>query len=528
MTNSLEDIEEAEAFFVTGSNTTETHPVISYRVRRAKKRGAKLVVADPRRIRLAEEADVFLQLKPGTNVAMLQGIAKVILDEKLYDEEFVREKCEGFDEFAEAINAVKLDEVAEITGVPAEKIAQAARIYAESKPATILYAMGITQHAQGTDNVLALASLAMLTGNMGKRGGGVNPLRGQNNVQGACDMAALPNVLPGYQPVTSEEARKKFEKAYGAEIPGEPGMPMTVMFKEALTGGIKGLYIMGENPVMSEADSGKAREALQKLDLVVVQDIFFNETAEYADVVLPAASFAEKDGSFVNTERRVQRIRKAINPPGEAKSDTEIISQLAGKIGLKGFNYGSQEEIMQEIASLVPKWAGISYERIEQCGISWPCPEEEHPGTPILYTEKFLRENGKALFKPVTYQQPQETTDSEYPFALTTGRVLYHYHTGTMTRKVDGLSALYGEEKVWLNPKDAEKLGVEQGDKVKVASRRGEVTAQAEPAREILEGTVFMTFHFAEACANELTNSAMDPVAKIPELKVCAVNVERA
>jgi len=528
MTNSLGDIEEAEAFFITGSNTTETHPVISYRVRRAKKRGAKVIVADPRRIRMAEEADVFLQLKPGTNVALLQGIAKVILEEKLYQEEFVREKCEGFDEFAEALQAVKLDEVSKITGVPEEKITQAARIYAGNKPATILYAMGITQHAQGTDNVLALASLAMLTGNMGKRGGGVNPLRGQNNVQGACDMAALPNVFPGYQPVTSEEARKKFEKAYGAEIPGKPGKPMTVMFKEALTGGIKGLYIMGENPVMSEADSAKAREALQKMELVVVQDIFFNETCEYADVVLPAASFAEKDGSFVNTERRVQRIRKAINPPGEAKSDTEIISELAGKIGLKGFNYSSQEEIMQEIASLVPKWAGINYKRMENGGICWPCPDENHPGTPILYTEKFLRESGKALFKPVTYQEPQETPDEEYPFALTTGRILYHYHTGTMTRRVEGLSSLYGAEKVWINQNDAEKMDINQGDRVKVASRRGEVTAEAMPAREVLEGTVFMTFHFAEACANELTNTAMDPVAKIPELKVCAVKVERA
>jgi len=528
MTNSIEDLQEAGAFLVIGSNTTETHPVIGYRVRRARRNGASVIVADPRRIPLAREADLHLQLRPGTNTALLQGIAKVILEEKLYADDYISQYVEGFEEYAKSLQKVDLDEIAEITGVPAEKITRAARIYAENSPATILYAMGITQHAQGTDNVLALASLAILTGNLGKRGGGVNPLRGQNNVQGACDMAALPNVFPGYQPVTSPDAREKFQEAYSSEIPGEPGLAMTEMFSAAKSGDLKAMYIMGENPLMSEADTGKVREALSSLDFLVVQDIFLTETAAYADVVLPAASFAEKDGTFVNTERRVQRIRKAINPPGEARSDLEIIADIAGKIGLSGFNHDGPEEVMKEITSLVPKWKGISYRRLEVQGICWPCLDEEHPGTPILYTQGFLRENGKALFKPVEYRQPQETVDEEYPFVLTTGRVLYHYHTSTMTRKVEGLSSLQEQEKVRINPQDAERLGVSEGDRVKISSRRGKVEAEAAPSPEMLEGTVFMTFHFAEACANELTNTAMDPVAKIPELKVCAVKVEPA
>jgi len=528
MTNSIEDIEEAKAFLIIGSNTTETHPVIGYRVRRAKRNGASVIVVDPRRIRLAEEADIHLQLRPGTNVALLKGLAKVILDENLYSEDFVLKHCEGFEEYSESLKEVSLKEIADITGVSEDKITKAARIYAENNPATILYAMGITQHAQGTDNVLALASLAMLTGNLGKRGGGVNPLRGQNNVQGACDMGALPNVFPGYQPVTSPEAQKKFEEAYGAKIPDSPGLAMTEMFDAAKTGKLKALYIMGENPLMSEAYTGKVKEAIAKLDFMVVQDIFFTETAAYADVVLPASSFAEKEGTFVNTERRVQRIRKAVNPPGEAQSDLEIISALASKLGLKGFSYPGSAEVMQEMASLMPKWKGISYERLENGGICWPCPDNGHPGTSILYTEKFLRDSGKALFKPVKYQQPRENVDQEYPYILTTGRILYHYHTGTMTRKVEGLSSFQDQEIVWINPDDADRLGIKEGDQVKVSSRRGEVLAGAAPSPEMAEGTIFMTFHFSEACANELTNTEMDPIAKIPELKVCAVKVEPA
>ena len=528
MTNSIEDIEEAKSFLVIGSNTTETHPVIGYRVRRARKRGASLIVADPRRIRLAEDADVHLQLRPGTNTALLLGLAKVILDEKLYAEDFVKEQCDGFEEYAASLKKVDLKETAEITGVPEDKLVKAARIYASNNPSTILYAMGITQHSQGTDNVLALASLAMLTGNLGKRGGGVNPLRGQNNVQGACDMAALPNVLPGYQPVTSPEARKKFEDAYGTEIPGSPGLAMTEMFDAAKSGDLKALYVMGENPLMSEAHTSKVKEALSKIDFLVVQDIFLTETAAYADVVFPSASFAEKDGSFVNTERRVQRIRKAINPPGKAKCDLTIISEIARGIGLNGFSYSGPEEVMEEITTLLPKWKGITYERLENGGLCWPCPDDDHPGTPILYTDKFLRSNGKALFKPVEFRQPKELADDEYPFILTTGRVLYHYHTGTMTRKVEGLNSLQDREKVWLSIEDANNLGIGEGDQVRVSSRRGEVLAEAYPSEAMAEGVVFMTFHFAEACVNELTNTAADPVAKIPELKVGAVNIESA
>ena len=528
MTNSIDDItSEAKAFFITGSNTTETHPVIGYRIRRAIKNGAKLIVADPRRIKIAEHADVFLQLKPGTNAALLQGMAKVILDEKLYDEDFIKNRTEGFEEYPEKISGIDLNEMAEITGVPAEKIAEAARIYAGSDPAAILYTMGITQHTSGTDNVLALAGLATLTGNLGKRGGGVNPLRGQNNVQGACDTGALPNVFPGYQPVSSPEANKKFSEAYGAEIPDKPGMPMTKVFSAALEDKIKGVYVMGENPAVSEPDICKITEALSKLELVVVQDLFFTETADYADVVLPAASFAEKDGTFVNTERRVQLGRKAINPPGDAKSDFEILSKLGQKLGLKGFDYSDASEVMKEIGELNPKWKGITYERLEEGGLCWPCLDENHPGTPILYGEKFLTGSSKAQFKPVDYKPPAETPDDEYPFILTTGRSLYHYHTGTMTRRSEGLSDLYEMEKALISKEDAARLGLSENDKVRLSSRRGEVEAEVKPVSDLKEGTVFMTFHFAETCANQLTNSELDPVASIPELKVCTVNVEK-
>ncbi len=528
MTNSIEDIGEAKAFFIMGSNTSETHPVISYQVRKAVRNGAALIVADPRKIRMAEHADVFLQIKPGSNTALLLGMAKVIVDEKLYNEGFLQERVEGFDEYVASLEDINLETAAEITGVPAADIAKAARLYAENSPAAILYAMGITQHSQGTENVMSLANLATLTGNLGIRGGGVNPLRGQNNVQGAGDMGTLPNLFPGYQPVTSPEANKKFSEAYGADIPAEPGLPMTEMFRKALTGDIKAFYIMGENPVMSEPDSSETREALEKMEFVVSQDIFLNETGAYADVVLPAASFAEKDGTFVNTERRIQRIRKVVSSPGEARSDMEILCGVGSRMGLKGFDFDNPSDVMDEIASLTPIYGGISYDRLGREGLNWPCPTIDHPGTPILHTESFPRESGKALLKVTSYKPPNESPDEEYPFILTTGRVLYHYHTGTMTRKVDGLNSLHGEEKVWLNVEDAKEMGVEEGGKIRIKSRRGEVTTGVNISDGIKPGTVFMTFHFAETCANELTNPAFDPVAKIPELKNCAVHVERA
>lgn len=528
MTNSIADLEEAKAFFIIGSNTTETHPVISYRIRRARKRGAALIVADPRKIDLAKDAHVFLQIRPGTNSALLLAMAKVIVEEKLYQEEFISQWCEGFDAYISSLRSMDLDELAQITSVSREKIQEAARIYAQKSPAAILYAMGITQHSHGTDNVLALANLALLTGNLGKRGGGVNPLRGQNNVQGACDMGALPNVYPGYQSVASEEIQRKFEKAYGTNLSNEPGLTLTEMFKKAQEGSLKTLYVMGENPVMSEAYSEKTKAALKKLEFLVVQDIFLTETAQFAQVILPAASFAEKDGTFVNTERRIQRIRKAINPPGEAKADWEILSQLAKRLGMDDFVYDGPQDIMKEIASLVPNWGGISYERLEKDDLCWPCKDVEDPGTPILYTQGFLRPGGRAQFVPVSYQPPQETPDEEYPFILTTGRVLYHYHTGTMTRKSIGLTALHDRERVLMSPRDAERLKLEKGDRIRVVSRRGQVEAEVDPVPEIQEGTIFMTFHFAEACANALTNTQLDVVAKIPELKVCAVRVESA
>ncbi|HEY54964.1 MAG TPA: molybdopterin-dependent oxidoreductase, partial [Dehalococcoidia bacterium] len=398
------------------------------------------------------------------------------------------------------------------------------RMYATNRPAAIFYAMGITQHSHGTDNVIATANLAMLTGNVGKPGTGVNPLRGQNNVQGACDVGALPNVYPGYQAVADGDIRSKFEAAWGGSLPQEPGLTITEMIDAAYDRKIKAIYLMGENPLLSEPDISHAREALEKLDFLVVQDIFLSETAQLADVVLPGASFAEKEGTFTNTERRVQRVRKAIEPIGDSRPDWWITCQVAKKMGNGGFDFASPAKIMDEIASLTPSYGGISYKRLEKGGLQWPCPTKEHPGTPILHTKQFTR--GKGRFIPLEYKPPMELPDRKYPLVLTTGRSLYHFHTGTMTRRVEGLNILKGEA-VEMNPEDASALGIADGEKVKVISRRGEVTATAKITGVSPPGVVFMAFHFAESPANMLTNPAIDPVAKIPEYKVCAARVEK-
>jgi predicted molibdopterin-dependent oxidoreductase YjgC len=386
--------------------------------------------------------------------------------------------------------------------------------------------MGITQHSHGTDNVLAVANLAMLTGNIGKPSSGVNPLRGQNNVQGACDLGALPNVYTGYQQVANAEVRAKFEDAWGCALPAEPGIVLTDMFHAMDDGKIKAVYLMGENPVLSDPDAKHVEEALKNLDFLVVQDIFLNETGRLADVVLPATSFAEKEGTFTNTERRVQRVRKAIDPVGNSKPDWQITCELARRMGAKGFDFASPSQIMEEIAELTPSYGGITYARLENGGLQWPCPDREHPGTKYLHAEKFTRGRGK--FAPLEYKPPREEPDDDYPLVLTTGRSLYQFHTGTMTRKVRGLNILRGEELVEMNPQDAGALGIADGDEVRVASRRGKVIAKAKVTENSPKGVVFMTFHFAESATNLLTNPALDPVAKIPELKVCAVRVERA
>ncbi len=527
MTNSISEIEDAACIFAIGSNTTESHPVIGLRVKKALQDKAHLIVANPRKIDLCRFASLWLRQRPGTDVALLMGMMRVIVDEELLDLSFIEQHTEGFDAFKESLQHFDLDRVERITGVPCEEIIEAARTYSARRPATILYSMGITQHSHGTDNVLAISNLALLTGNIGKPSTGVNPLRGQNNVQGACDMGALPNVYPGYQRVDDAEVKRKFETAWGYSLGGSPGLTLTEILEAAYNGQIAAIYIVGENPVLSEPDARHAREALEKAEFLVVQDIFLSETARLADVVLPAATFAEKDGTFTNTERRVQTVRKALEPVGASRPDWWITCQIAKRLGATGFEFADAAGIMAEIAAVTPSYKGISYERLDNEGLQWPCPGPEHGGTPILHTEKFLTSDGKARFVPLEYKPSAETPDAEYPLVLTTERSLYHYHTGTMTRRVDGLNILRDQELVELNPKDADALRVSDGETVRVVSRRGKVTARAKVVGTSPPGVVSMTFHFAESPTNVLTNPALDPVAKIPELKVCAIRIEK-
>jgi len=525
MTNSISDIGDAACILAIGTNTTETHPIIGFNVKKAVRRGTKLIVANPRGIHLVRFADIWLRHNPGTDVALLMGMMKVIVDEKLLDSAFIEERCENFEAFKESLEGFDLAFVEKVTGVPSSQIIEAALMYATNRPAALLYAMGITQHSHGTDNVIATANLAMLTGNIGKPGSGVNPLRGQNNVQGACDMGALPNVYPGYQAVADSAIREKFEAAWGGTLSPTPGLTITEILEAAYQGRIKALYLIGENPMLSEPDASHVREALGRLDLFVAQDIFLTESAQLAHVVLPGVTFAEKDGTFTNTERRVQRVRKVIEPVGNSKPDWWITCQIGQRMGGKGFDFTHPSEIMDEIARLTPSYGGISYERLEAGGLQWPCPTQEHPGTPILHTKQFTR--GKGRFIPLEYKPPVELPDDEYPLVLTTGRSLFHFHTGTMSRKVNGLNIFKGEEEVEINPKDALRLGIADGETIKVVSRRGEVIAKAKVTDISPLGVIFMTFHFAESPTNVLTNPALDPVSKIPELKVCAVRIEK-
>ena len=525
MTNSIEELKNAHCILITGSNTSETHPIIALQIKAAVKRnGARLIVADPRGIEMTEFAHLWLRQRPGTDVALFNGMMNVILSEGLYDKEFVEQRTEGFEEFKKVVEKYTPHYVENITGASSSQIISAARMYAGAKSASIVYAMGITQHTTGTDNVLALANLAMLTGNMGKESSGVNPLRGQNNVQGACDLGALPNVLPGYQSVEDEEIRKKFEKAWGTNLPDKNGLTVVEVIHAVEEGKVKAMYIMGENSVLSDPNSNRTRRALEKLDFLVVQDIFLTETAKYAHVVLPAACFAEKEGTFTNTERRVQKLGKALEPPGEAKADWQIICQLAAKFGYQ-MEYGSAAEIMNEIASLTPIYGGITYDRLNEEGLQWPCPNEKHPGTRFLHKDRFSRGLGK--FHSTPYKEPVELPDEEYPFILSTGRVLFHWHTGTMTRRVRGLEEVYPEGLVEIHPQDARKLGLATDELVEVTSRRGRVVAKAKVTEKSPPGTIFMSFHFKEAAANLLTIDALDPIAKIPEYKVCAVKIEK-
>ncbi len=529
MTNSIGDLEDAGVILIVGSNTTEQHPIIGGKILEAACKGSRLVVIDPRAVHISQFAEMHLRPRPGSEVAYLNGLANVIISEGLEDREFIATRTEGFEELKEAVREYTPQRVEEISGIPAADLVAAARLYAGAERACIVYCMGITQHSTGTDNVLAIANLALLTGNVGMPGTGVNPLRGQNNVQGACDMGSLPNVFTGYQAVDSEAAAKKFESAWG--VPGlsrQPGLTVTEMTEKAARGELHALFIMGENPMVSDPDINHVREALEKLDFLAVADIMDNETMRYADVVLPAASFAEKEGTVTNTERRVQRMRKAIEPVGEAKADWEIVCELARRMGASGFDFSRPEEVFEEIRKVTPSYAGISYRRLGTQGLQWPVPDEEHPGTPILHAEKFpTGKVGKGRFTPCEYREPAETPDAEYPLVLTTGRLLFHYHTGTMTRRSPSLVREIDRAFVEVNPEDAGKLGIGDGERVKVSSRRGSVEVEARVTDKVDKGVIFIPFHFAEAAANLLTSPALDPVAKIPELKVCAAKLEK-
>jgi formate dehydrogenase alpha subunit len=526
MTNSIEELEFTDLILATGTNTTENHPVISSFIKRGvRQQGVKLIVIDPREIDLVKYADVWLCQKPGTDVAVLNGLMNVIISENLYARDYIAERTENFDALKAVVSKYTPEHVEKISGVSAKDLKKAARMYAQAKRASIVYAMGITQHTSGTDNVKSVANLSMLCGNVGIEGGGVNPLRGQNNVQGACDMGGLPNVYPAYQQVSNEAARKKFEAAWGVKLSAKPGLTLMEIMAAAGKGDIKALYIMGENPLLSDPDLKHVEKELRNLDLLIVQDIFLTETAQIANVVLPSTSFAEKEGTFTNTERRVQRVRKIVDAPGEAKADWEIISELSTKMGYS-MKYSSAKEIFYEVINVTPSYAGMTYERLEKEGLQWPCPTADHPGTKFLHKDRFSR--GLGLFHAIEYIPPAELPDEEYPLFLSTGRVLYHYHTGTMTTRAQGPSERYPESLVEINPLDAEKLGISEGQIVKVTSRRGTIQAKAQITQKSMPGTIFMNFHFAGAPVNALTNPALDPTGKIPEYKVCAVKLEAA
>ncbi|EKQ51606.1 MAG: formate dehydrogenase, alpha subunit, archaeal-type [Methanobacterium sp. Maddingley MBC34] len=530
MTNSLESCAHADVVFLIGTNTLEQHPLMWRRALQAKENGAKIMVADPRFTPSAKQADLYIPFQSGTDVALLNSMMNVIIAEGLEDKEFVENRTTGYEELKEMVKQYPPEEAEKITGVPADLIKEAAIMYAKADSAALLFSMGITQHTVGTENVMSTSNIAMLTGNIGRPGTGVNPLRGQNNVQGACDMGALPVVYPGYQAVINEELGTKMQTSWGCgDLSCAPGLTVVEMMHAAHDGDIKGMYIMGENPMISDPDQQHVEAALNNLDFLVVQDIFLTETAALADVVLPAYSWAEKDGTFTSTERRVQYIRKAVEGPGETRDDWEIISDIATRMGSELFKFNSAHEIFEEVRYVTPQYAGMNQERLSKPeALHWPCPDEEHPGTPILHAEKFATPDGLGVFKAIEFKPPAENPDDEYPFILTTGRVLFHWHTGSMTRRSTTLDREVPTGFVEINPEDAAKLGIKNKEMVKVKTRRGEIEVPAKVTSDIIQGTVFIPFHFAECAANMLTSGdALDPFAKMPELKVSAASIEK-
>jgi predicted molibdopterin-dependent oxidoreductase YjgC len=543
MSNSMDDIsEKAAAFFVIGSNTTEQHPVLGSRLRQAVlNRSAKLVIADPRRIDLADFAKppyggIHLQHRPGTDIVLLNGLMHIMIHNGYEDKTFIAGRTEGYEEFCAAIANYPPKKTSEITGIPLEDLFKAAEILALNKPMAVIWAMGITQHIIGVRNVMSLANLQLLLGNIGIEGGGLNPLRGQNNVQGACDMGGLPNVYPGYQNVTSEEVRLKFERAWGVSLPDSVGLTLTEMIPACYDGRIRAMYILGEDPVMSDPNTTHIKHCLERCEFLILQEIFPSETSAYADVLLPGVSFAEKSGTFTNTERRIQMCRKAIEPIGDSRYDWKIITEVANRIITLGkreiksaphscWDYNDTNDIMLEISKLTPSYSGVTHARLEKGErLQWPVNDLNHSGTPILHIGQFTR--GKGKFAPIEHIPPAEMPDDEYPMLLSTGRVLYHWHGGQMTRRSEGLMRVYGQPLVEVNPEDASRWSATDGTRLRVTSRRGSIVVIAWVTDRVPPGMVYATFHFPEASANSLTHASLDPMAKIPEYKISAVRVE--
>ena len=524
VSNPFADCLETEAIFIIGSNTTHNHPVAATFMKQAAKAGTTLIVADPRRPEMADYADYYVRFNPGTDVALLNGMMHIIIKEGLYDEQFIEERTEQFDQLREAMQHYTPHVVARLTGVSEQRIIAIARAYGQAERAMIFWGMGISQHTTGTDNARCLINLALLTGNIGRPGTGLHPLRGQNNVQGASDVGLIPMVYTGYQSVADAAIRQKFERAWDVELDPQPGLTVVEIMSAVLDGQIKAMFMMGENPFLSDPNINKVKKCLAAMDFLVVQDIFLTETAVYADVILPGTSFPEKTGTYTNTDSRVQLARKAIEPPGQCRVDWHIIADLARRMGYP-MPYTSEEEIWQEIVSLTPPFTGITYERLEQQGVPWPCPAPDHPGILTRFTDTFPR--GKATFVPAEFAPARELPDEAYPLVLNTGRVLQHWHTGTMTRRAKALDEIAPEALLEMTPEDMQALGVADGEFVRVVSRRGEVTVKAVGSHKPSRGSVFLPFHFKEAAANLLTIDALDPYGKIPEFKFCAVRVEK-
>lgn len=526
MTNPISDItNDVDVIMLVGSNPEEAHPVIGMQIRQAVERGTRLIVVDPRDIGLSERADIHLKIKPGTNVAFANGMMNVIINEGLADEEFIKTRTEGFEELRDIVKEYTPERVAEICHIDPDHLREAALMYAKAKKAPIIYCLGVTEHSTGTEGVMSMSNMAMLVGKLGRSGCGVNPLRGQNNVQGACDMGAMPGDFPGYQKVTNPEVVAKFERAWGVKLSNKPGVHATDVFPAAIRKEIRGLFIFGEDPVVTDADQNHIRKALESLDFLVLSDLFMTETAQYADVILPGTSYAEKEGTFSNTERRVQRVRKAVQLEGEMRLDTDIFIDLMNRMGYPQPHLTS-EEIMDEIASVTPIFGGISHRRLDKGeSIQWPCPDKNHPGTPILHIGKFSR--GLGWFYPAEYRPSAELPDEEYPFILMTGRILYHYNTRAMTGKTPGLMEREGHSFIEINTEDAARLGIENGEKIKASSRRGTIETTARVGDKVSPGETWMPFHFPDGNANVLTNAALDKYARIPEYKVCAIKLEK-